>query len=144
MSTCVDETGAAVDWWFWYKHPRWADVHHSVDVGDGLGSSYVFTTSANGTWQLGGATVDQNTSLLGRQLEGVYNGSVPNYAFYNDQLPDGGYSSSYGHSKGFLGFGNGASASAFWVRCALARLRVQLGQPPHARRPTRAGAAQHP
>ena len=96
--SCVDEDGVAVDWWFMLKHPRWADVSHKTLVGDGLGSTYVFVTSrSRSAWKSGAALVtDERGSLLGEQLAAVYDGSIPNYVFYNDQQPDGGYSSTYG------------------------------------------------
>ena len=52
-------------------------------------------------------------SLLGTTLAGIYDGSVKNYVFYNDQLPDGSWSEKYGHSKGFFAFD---STSGFWVQ----------------------------
>ena len=112
--SCVDESGSAVDWWFFLKHPRWADTSHSKIIGNGEGNTYVYVTSrSSGTWAQGGATVDSTSSLLGKQLAGVYDRSVSNYVFYNDQLPNGSYTSSYGHSKGFFAYD---STSAFWVQ----------------------------
>ncbi|KOO31921.1 hypothetical protein Ctob_015141 [Chrysochromulina tobinii] len=112
---CVNEAGEAVDWWFLYKHPRWTDASHKTCIGDCTGSTYVYSTSASPTsWTVGAHTVFQTSSLFGLQLAGVYDGSVTNYVFYNDQLPDGGgSSSSHGHSKGFFAFDE---TSAFFVQ----------------------------
>ena len=111
---CVNEAGEAVDWWFLYKHPRWTDASHKTCIGDCTGSTYVYSTSASPTsWTVGAHTVFETSSLFGLQLAGVYDGSVTNYVFYNDQLPDGGgSSSSHGHSKGFFAFDE---TSAFFV-----------------------------
>ena len=112
---CVNEAGEAVDWWFLYKHPRWTDASHKTCIGDCTGSTYVYSTSASPTtWTVGAHTVFETSSLFGLQLAGVYDGSVTNYVFYNDQLPDGGgSSSSHGHSKGFFAFDE---TSAFFVQ----------------------------
>ena len=119
-ASCIDESGAAVDFWFMYKHPRWADKSHKVCIGNCDGDTYVYVTSetleldgATPSWRQGGSPVTETTSLLGKTLSGVYDGSITNYVFYNDQLPDGSYSTTYGHSKGFFGFGGD---SAFWVQ----------------------------
>jgi deoxyribonuclease-2 len=113
--SCVDEGGAAVDWWFLLKHPRWADKSHSKTIGNGKGDTYVYVTSRSGSsgWAEGGATVDSTSSLLGKQLAGIYARSVANYVFYNDQLPNGSWTEAYGHSKGFFAYD---AASAFWVQ----------------------------
>lgn len=114
--SCLDESGAAVDWWFLIKHPRWADKSHKDCIGNCDGDTYVYITSASpSSWSIGGAPVTSATgSLLGQTLAGIYSGAVPNYVFYNDQLPDGSWSEKYGHSKGFFGFDG--SDGAFWVQ----------------------------
>ncbi len=111
---CVTEAGEAVDWWFLYKHPRWADKSHAECIGDCNGNAYVYASSASpSSWTVGKHTVAETSSLLGLQLAGIYDGSITNYVFYNDQLPDGGYSSTYGHSKGFFAYDD---TSAFFVQ----------------------------
>eukprot|EP00404_Azadinium_spinosum_P040326 CAMPEP_0180692250 /NCGR_PEP_ID=MMETSP1038_2-20121128/717_1 /TAXON_ID=632150 /ORGANISM="Azadinium spinosum, Strain 3D9" /LENGTH=123 /DNA_ID=CAMNT_0022723393 /DNA_START=61 /DNA_END=429 /DNA_ORIENTATION=- len=103
--SCLDESGAAVDWWYLVKHP-------AESGGDGSGTGYVFATSkGSSSLAAGSKDVTDAGSLLGKQLAGIYAGNVGNYVFYNDQTPDGNYSLLYGHSKGFFAYD---STSAFW------------------------------
>lgn len=114
--SCVDESGSPVDWWFLLKHPRWSTSTSKKThcIGDCKGDTYVWVSSVSSAgWQTGAAPVTSADSLLGKQLAGIYDGTIPNYAFYNDQLPNGSWSEVYGHSKGFLGYTND---SAFWVQ----------------------------
>ena len=113
--SCVDERGTPVDWWFALKHPRWTGKDHSVCIDNCSGTGYVYVTSAStlGTWQIGSAPITSNMSLLGVQLSAIYAGKVDSYVFYNDQLPDGSWSSTYGHSKGFFAFDE---SGAYWVQ----------------------------
>ena len=110
---CVDESGSSVDWWFMLKHPRWNDRSKDKVIGNGDGNTYVYATSSKSSWNIGSTTVDQTSSLLGKQLAGVYDGTVSNYVFYNDQLPNGSWTATYGHSKGFFAYD---STSAYWVQ----------------------------
>jgi deoxyribonuclease-2 len=104
--SCVDESGAGVDWWFMVKHP--------VAAGAGSGTDYVFATSKDASaLSSSSKQVTDADSLLGKQLAGIYSGSAPNYVVYNDQTPDGKYSTDYGHSKGFFAYDN---KSGFWVQ----------------------------
>ena len=53
-SSCVDEDSTAVDWWFLYKQPRWADKGRQEPVGNGEGDTYVYASSArNYEWKVG-------------------------------------------------------------------------------------------
>ena len=112
---CVDENGSAVDWWFLLKQPRWGDKGHADCIGNCDGDRYVYVTSkSRSSWRVGGVSVSNGQdSLLGRALTSVYDGSIPNYVFYNDQTPDGKYSTTFGHSKGFFAYD---SESAVWVQ----------------------------
>jgi hypothetical protein len=96
---CTDESGAAVDWWFLSKHPG--------------GASYSLVSSTSGDWSASSKQVTDTSSVLGKQMSGIYDGSVKNYVFYNDQTPDGQYTLDYGHSKGFFAYDD---SSAFWVQ----------------------------
>lgn len=112
---CMDEQGSVVDWWLLLKHPRWSDRAHTKCIGNCDGDMYVYVTSSNpSSWSTGTAPVSSAAnSLLGRTLAGVYDRSVQNYVFYNDESPDRNVSMTFGHSKGFFAFdGN----SAFWVQ----------------------------
>jgi deoxyribonuclease II len=113
--SCVDERGRSVDWWFALKHPRWTSKDHSVCIDNCSGTGYVYVTSESslGTWQIGSAPITSNQSLLGMQLSAIYARKVGSYVFYNDQLPNGSWSSTYGHSKGFFAFDQ---SGAFWVQ----------------------------
>ena len=91
--SCVDEDGSPVDWWFLYKQPRWADKGRQEPVGNGEGDTYVYASSArNYEWKVGATVVNSSTCLLGKNLEGIYDGTVENFVFYNDQLPFGSWS----------------------------------------------------
>ena len=113
--SCLDETGRAVDWWFMIKHPRYEDKSKKVCDGNCEGNTYVYVTSAQpDAWLVGGAPVSSATgSLLGQQSAGIYDGSVKNYVMYNDQLPDGSYSTTFGHSKGWFAYD---ATSAYFVQ----------------------------
>jgi hypothetical protein len=105
--SCLDESGAAVDWWVLVKHP-------AESGGDGSGTGYVFATSKDSSSLVAGSRdVTDKESLFGKQLAGIYAGNGVNYVFYNDQTPDGKYSLDYGHSKGFFAYDG---TSAFWVQ----------------------------
>ncbi|CAK0885292.1 unnamed protein product [Prorocentrum cordatum] len=104
---CLDEAGAAVDWWLLLKHP-------ATFGGDGSGTQYVYVTSSDtSSLKPGEGKVTDADSLLGRQIEGVYSGRDVNYVMYNDQTPDGNYSLEYGHSKGFFAYN---STNGYWVQ----------------------------
>jgi len=107
--SCIDETGKQVSWWWLLKHPK-KDVNDTQD-----GRDYVYMTSDTAAkgFQAGSKKVSDPTSLLGQVLQGVYSGSVSNYMFYNDQLPNKSWSQDYGHSKGYMAWDD---ASAFWVQ----------------------------
>lgn len=104
--SCIDEKGADVDWWLMVKHPK--------SAGAGSGTDYVFVTSKDvSALSPSSKQVTDADSLLGKQLAGIYSGSVPNYVLYNDQTPDGKWSEEYGHSKGFFAYDG---QSGFWVQ----------------------------
>ena len=101
--SCVDEDGTPVDWWFLYKQPRWADKGRQEPVGNGEGDTYVYASSArNYEWKVGATVVNSSTCLLGKNLEGIYDGTVENFVLYNDQLPNGSWTRDFGHSKGWF------------------------------------------
>jgi len=110
--SCLDEAGKEVNWWFLLKHPK-KDIE-SATTNDADGVAYVYMTSENSAdgWQRGSKLVTDPQSLLGQELSGIYSGSVKNYLFYNDQLPNGSWTQEYGHSKGYLGWDD---STAFWV-----------------------------
>jgi len=105
---CKDESGKEVDWWWMLKRPIIAGEDHAI------GYKYIYMTSdmkedfVNGT-----KDVTSEDSLLGQPLKGVYDGSVKNFIMYNDQQPDGSQTSTYGHSKGYMGWDD---KTAFWVQ----------------------------
>ena len=133
------------------KHPAYADKSKKEPIGDGSGGTYVYVTSASsgvgwdsnrgllqtlsrsacshplatGSWTEGGAPVTSSSSLLGKQLAGVYDKSVDNYVFYNDQLPNGSWTEVYGHSKGFFAYD---SSSAFWVQHSIPKFPQFVAQ----------------
>ena len=87
-----NEDGSPVDWWFLYMQPRWADKGRQEPVGNGEGDTYVYASSArNYEWKVGATVVNSSTCLLGKNLEGIYDGTVENFVFYNDQLPNGSW-----------------------------------------------------
>lgn len=96
------------------KHPAYADRSKQDPIGDGTGGSYVYvTSSSSSSWAEGSKPVTDSSSLLGKQLAGVYDHSVENYVFYNDQLPNGSWTTTYGHSKGFFAWDG---TTGYWVQ----------------------------
>jgi hypothetical protein len=58
------------------------------------------TSASSSEWSIGAAPVSAaKGSLFGETTAGIYDGSVKNYAFYNDQLPNGSWSSVFGHVR---------------------------------------------
>mmetsp|Transcript_58281 Transcript_58281/g.130251 ORF Transcript_58281/g.130251 Transcript_58281/m.130251 type:complete len:351 (+) Transcript_58281:40-1092(+) len=105
---CLDESGKEVDWWWMLKRPIIAGHDHSI------GATYAFMTSdSKGGFINGTKDVFSEDSLLGQVLKGVYSAKVRNFIMYNDQQPNGDESSTYGHSKGYMGWDD---TSAFWVQ----------------------------
>lgn len=95
--SCVDESGAAVDWWFMIKHPRYSDKKQKQNVGDGSGTGYVYVTSKDSSkWTTSMKQVTDSSCLLGKVLAPVYAKTAKNYVFYNDQLPNGSWTRDYG------------------------------------------------
>mmetsp|Transcript_43274 Transcript_43274/g.78776 ORF Transcript_43274/g.78776 Transcript_43274/m.78776 type:complete len:355 (-) Transcript_43274:91-1155(-) len=116
---CMDESGREVDWWWMLKRPIVAGHDHSI------GFTYVYMTSkTRGAFVNGTKAVTSEDSLLGQVLKGVYSGSVKNFIMYNDQQPDGKESSTYGHSKGYMGWDD---KEAFWVQHSIPHFPNYVG-----------------
>mmetsp|Transcript_70624 Transcript_70624/g.132162 ORF Transcript_70624/g.132162 Transcript_70624/m.132162 type:complete len:405 (+) Transcript_70624:50-1264(+) len=100
--SCLDEAGSRVDWWFMIKRPQSGEFVYMTSA-----------TSQTGVFEPGSQPVTDSTSLLGKELAQIYDGSIKNYIFYNDELPNGTWTEEYGHTKGFLGWDD---STAFWVQ----------------------------
>ena len=97
-ASCVDETGAAVDWWFALKYPLAAS--ESCD-----GQCYSYMTSSDAKWQQSEKLVTDTDSIIGLQMADIYaQKSGLSYVLYNDQWPDGSWTENYGHSKGTFAY----------------------------------------
>ena len=107
--SCVDEDGSPVDWWFLYKQPRWADKGRQEPVGNGEGDTYVYASSArNYEWKVGATVVNSSTCLLGKNLEGIYDGTVENFVLTTTSCRTQ-LDADFGHSKGWFAWdGDGA------------------------------------
>jgi len=113
--SCLDESGQKVDWWFLAKHPKAFEQADAAQDG-GTGGGYVYMTSKTasaGRFQPGSKLVTDASSLFGQELADIYSGSIQNYIFYNDELPNGTWTEEYGHTKGYLAWDD---SSAFWVQ----------------------------
>ncbi|CAG0900521.1 unnamed protein product [Cyprideis torosa] len=129
QGNCVDEYGAAHDWWVAYKLP---EISHHSDEGVRKGVRYVFVTSdsfasteerdiedyTHGSgepewgypdthWQVGKYDIDDPRSIFGQTLKPLYDKSKKEkssifYILYNDEHPDGNTSLARGHTKGVV------------------------------------------
>ncbi|XP_063713610.1 plancitoxin-1-like isoform X2 [Symsagittifera roscoffensis] len=103
----MDEDGNSVDWFIVYKLPK-----YSADSGKLYdGTAYLYLDAKNQQYQISPNDVNSTKSAFYRTLIPIYenykNGSsdgVMARGFYNDQWPNGGYSTSRGHSKGAWAF----------------------------------------
>jgi len=111
---CMNEHGKSVDWWVIMKIPDLNDSPYPV-VQEGQG--YMYLDADNTTFSFPNVGLNKNLNgALGSTLAQVYNArsnaADVGWLFYNDQDPSGGSTTSYGHSKGVMGF---TSTQGFWL-----------------------------
>ena len=100
--TCLDDAGAAVEWWMLLKYPE----NHSPEREGSWGSAYAIATSAEPAFRPSNNSVRSNFSALFRTLAPLYStgdGALGAAILYSDQPPNTTwYSATEGHSKGVL------------------------------------------
>eukprot|EP00040_Diaphanoeca_grandis_P013819 m.69802 g.69802 ORF g.69802 m.69802 type:complete len:344 (+) comp24144_c1_seq1:107-1138(+) len=110
--SCIDNTGAEVDWWFTYKFNN--------------GYNFAYADSTTSSFKIMPFGLDSSKAALIQTLQHMdpskfqsanttnknLNDSASGYFLYNDEPDDGTASSSYGHTKGVIGMG---SSSSFWI-----------------------------
>jgi len=109
---CRDDDGNPVDWFIVYKMPVLPKSKNSnFNNGYGYASLDPSHTTA---FKISDKTLDQETGYLGQTLGQVYDGAKTKvgWVMYNDQNPDGTTTSTYGHTKGVVGFDG---TSGFWL-----------------------------
>jgi len=108
---CKDQRGNNVDWFVAYKLP--VNVGSDPNARSGFGYVYTDVKTVSQGLVLSSTNVAQNTGALFFTLSQIYNTSSSiSYMMYNDEKPDGTTSSTYGHTKGVLGFDG---TSGFWL-----------------------------
>jgi len=114
--TCLNERGEAVDWFVILKVPK--DDHSPIpSIAEGYAYLYGDAVSRGSTfWTNSSQSLADPSSSVGRTLTQIYDGasdSSNGYVFYNDELPNGPTSDSYGHSKGQLMWSD--AGQGFWL-----------------------------
>ncbi|XP_019570801.2 deoxyribonuclease-2-beta isoform X1 [Rhinolophus sinicus] len=101
--SCRNEEGKAVDWFTFYKLPKYQDKESGK-----IGLEYLYLDSTTRSWRRSKQLMNSTKSVLGRTLEQLYqayaskNNSTA-YLMYNDGIPKSlNYSRKYGHAKGLL------------------------------------------
>jgi len=109
---CRDDNNKPVDWFVVYKMPTMAkSANPNFQRGFGYAT---LDPSHSSAFQISTLTLDADAGYLGNTLDQVYSGSKSStgWIMYNDQKPNGNTSTTYGHSKGVLGFDG---KSGFWL-----------------------------
>jgi len=122
---CLDQNGNNVDWWVMFKVPYLPD---SSDPVAASGYAYAYADVHSPVLTYLSLSLATNTSnALAHTLNQIYNGDPSNigWIMYNDETPDGSTHSSYGHTKGDLGFDD---STGFWLVHSVPRWPEQ---PPH-------------
>lgn len=113
--TCLDNDGNSVRWWFTYKLPsdyQIAYIDANSPSNSGNGGLELFPRALND---------EANPVALVRTLQQLATtpspdaAAAPPYLMYNDEPPNGGTSSIYGHTKGVVGIGEGSTGGGFWL-----------------------------
>jgi len=109
---CRDDDGNPVDWFIVYKMPVLPKSKNS-NFNKGYGYA-VIDPSHTTSFKISENTLDQDAGYLGHTLDQVYSGAKTKvgWLMYNDQNPDGSQSSTYGHTKGVIGFDG---TTGFWL-----------------------------
>ena len=110
--TCRDENGDPVDWFIIYKLPH---LRHHPDalVREGIG--YFYMDARRPEFSLSRKNLTLADHAIAHTLGGVYeNADNPDvgYVLYNDQIPGGGWSEKFGHTKGALALD---SQTGWWL-----------------------------
>ncbi|CAH1246795.1 DNASE2 [Branchiostoma lanceolatum] len=119
--SCLDGTGAPVDWFIIYKLPALPD---HVDPHVQKGRGHLYMDARVGEWVLPGTEVGSRTGALGHTLQQMYDNvnkmrqEQGAYFAYNDQWPDGQLYKNKGHAKGSILFDKDGG---FWLVHSLPR-----------------------
>ena len=100
--TCRDENGDPVDWFIIYKLPH-LKKHPNPLVRKGIG--YFYMDAHRPEFVLSDRNLTLKNHAIAHTLAGVYDNADDDhvgYALYNDQIPGGGWSEKFGHTKGAL------------------------------------------
>ena len=100
--TCRDENGDPVDWYIIYKLPH-LQKHPNPLIRRGIG--YFYMDANRPEFALSAKNLTLKDHAIAHTLAGVYdNADNPDvaYTLYNDQIPGGGWSVKFGHTKGAL------------------------------------------
>lgn len=100
--TCRDEDGSPVDWFIIYKLPHMRE-HGNPLVREGIG--YFYMDANHPHFTLSERNLTLKNHAVAHTLAGIYDNvddSKIGYALYNDQVPGGGWSEKFGHTKGAL------------------------------------------
>lgn len=95
-------------------------IKSSSDSGVAAGTAYIYGDaqsyeSPSAFWSASEHQITDASSAAGLTIQQIYDGassSSNGYVMYNDEIPGGSTSTTYGHSKGFLAW---SAESAFWL-----------------------------
>jgi len=122
---CRDDNGNPVDWFIVYKIPVLAKSKNpNFNKGYGYAS---LDPSHSSAFKISSFTLDQDSGYIGNTLNQVYKGakSSVGWLMYNDQKPSGDTTTTYGHTKGVIGFDG---TSGFWLIHSVPRWPVPYGE----------------
>jgi len=111
--TCRDESGNPVDWFVIYKLPH-MKRHPNALIRKGIG--YFYMDANRPAFDLSDRNLTLKDHAIAHTLAGVYdnynNKDDIGYVLYNDQVPGGGWSEKFGHTKGALALD---AESGWWL-----------------------------
>jgi deoxyribonuclease II len=109
---CIGPDGSNVDWYIALKYPIISDnVNPIVQTG----MAYSYMDSTGGSLTLAQNSLNDSSNPLARTLQQMYDHAGDDgvgYFNYNDECPSGKVSSSRGHTKGVIQFGQ---STGYWL-----------------------------
>ncbi|XP_072014609.1 plancitoxin-1-like [Amphiura filiformis] len=110
--SCMDKSGAPVDWFIVYKLPD--DTSSKIERVKN-GSAFLYMDVNSQAFEMSDVSLDNENQAIGFTLQQVYRNYKSQdlgYGMYNDEHPDGSESKTKGHTKGVVALD---SSTGFWL-----------------------------